>query len=447
MSDTSGDADSDTTAETHREKERSRLSIVAFEKECVAKLRANQDHYEKLQSIAAKAQEVIGRLHPGRTVVLYGSLALCKEERYYLTNTSDADLAICGSEQMVRIVEALTSDGWEVQSKVQLQRFGTNQFTLRHAQGQLLDLTFLSSEQHFRLFEERQQAFRKLFESARDRLVGHFYERGGEIFDAYVHLLKCFASCGGMSSFQAVCTGLFVLHYEINRWESLVGVKTGVKPESMRTLPLFERFLHFVATFFAGSAGGMQHQAWQVLKEKTKLQQYPPLEIISGMGGCSAWVLDLSTSTWHPRNSRYWFAEMYFSEVEIENNVPESKRMNIAHSVVPQLVATNAGWMMKRLMAASPMHYSSWSPDSERRRMEVLVEILSRREVDPRMEAAFAAPTPPPALHPAVERVAKQPAELDKAEPPAAVEQGAQEAEPAQPEPITAKPAAVAAEA
>jgi hypothetical protein len=112
---------------------------------------------------------------------------------------------------------------------------------------------------------------------------------------------------------------------------------------------------------------------------------------------------------------------MYFSEVEMEHNVPEGKRMNIAHSVTPQIVAMNASWMMKRLLAASPCHYLNWSPDSERRRMEVLVDILSRREYEPRISDQAALPQ---ALHPAVEsavvKAAVQPsAETEAAEEPA----------------------------
>ena len=34
----------------------------------------------------------------------------------------------------------------------------------------MLDLTFVSTKQHFVLFEARQQAFRKSFEAARERL-------------------------------------------------------------------------------------------------------------------------------------------------------------------------------------------------------------------------------------------------------------------------------------
>merc|ERR1719214_251730 len=84
--------------------------------------------------------------------------------------------------------------------------------------------------------------------------------------------------------------------------------------------------------------------------------------------------------------------------------------MNIAHSVQPQLVAYTACWMMKRLLAASPMHYSAWSPDSERRRMEVLVEILSRRDTDPRIPEPVVPHTAPRRAAEASAAAAKAPA-------------------------------------
>jgi hypothetical protein len=374
--DGSGDADSDTTAETHQDKERSHLSPVALELRCLAQLRASKAHYDRLLSIAEHAKEVIARIEPDKTVVVYGSLALGRDERYYLTRTSDADLAIEAVSSPTPIVQALTSEGWEVMNSCMLARFGTHQFTLRHPQGELLDLTFVSTKEHFALFEARQKAFRKSFESARDRLTLHFKERGGQIFDAYVHLLKCFASFGGMSSFQGVCTGLFLLHYELHRWESIPGGLQQPKPENLRALPLFERFLHFIATFFTGSCSAMCSEAWQALRSKTQHQEYPPLELISGMGGCSQWVLDLDSNRWVPRKSRYWFAEMYFMDVEESFKVPPNERMNVAHSVVPSVVQGNANWLMKKLVSAAPMHWTNWTQVGERQRWQEIVKLL-----------------------------------------------------------------------
>merc|ERR1719171_1318337 len=113
--DRSGDADSDTTAETHTaEKERSQLSLVALEMQCLAQLRASVTHYERLPAIAEHAKEVIARIEPGKRVVVYGSLALGgPDDRYYLTRTSDADLAIeVAAPQSV--VKGFTDEGWEV---------------------------------------------------------------------------------------------------------------------------------------------------------------------------------------------------------------------------------------------------------------------------------------------------------------------------------------------
>jgi hypothetical protein len=377
--DRSGDADSDTTAETHTaEKERSQLSLVALEMQCLAQLRASLVHYERLTAIAEHAKKVIARIEPGKRVVVYGSLALGSDERYYLTRTSDADLAIeVATPQSV--VKGFTDEGWEVANSCMLSRFGTHQFTLRHEHGELLDLTFVSTKQHFVLFEARQQAFRKSFEAARERLKFHFKDRGGQIFDGYVHLLKCFAGWGGLSSFQAVCTGLFLLHYELHRWEAAPEAQQAQlqsKPPTLRTLPLFERFLHFVATFFSGSTSAMCHEAWQALRLKTQNQKYPPIELISGMGGCSEWVLDLSSNHWVPRKNGYWRAEMYFTEVEEAHNVKQSERMNIAHSVVPQVVCGNANWLMKKLVEVAPMHWQKWTHAAERRRWEEIVQQL-----------------------------------------------------------------------
>jgi hypothetical protein len=381
--DSSGDADSDTTAETYREKERSqreaRMTMVKLELDYVAQLRSTAEHYERLRRVARSAEEVIEAMEPGKTVVLYGSLALCQEDQYYLTSTSDADLAVKGAEDPQAIVDCLRRDhGWEVLNSCVLQRFGSTQYTLRHSDGELLDLTFVSTDEHFTLFEERQKEFRRLFASGRSRLMKTFGERGGQIFDAYVHLLKAFACWGTMSSFQAVCCGLFVLHYELNRWESLSTNGFHPKPESLRSLPLFERFLHFVATFFSASSSAMNHEAWKALKEKTKNQKYPPLELISGMGGCSAWVLDLSNVHWMPRTSRYWFAEMYFCNVEERFDVEQTKRMNVAHSVVPLAVSHSATWLMKKLIAAAPLYYANWTVDAEKLRWKVVVDVFSQ---------------------------------------------------------------------
>ena len=62
--------------------------------------------------------QVIARIEPGKRVVVYGSLALGgPDDRYYLTRTSDADLAIevpsghtCTSKQRVPV---LTSNDLE----------------------------------------------------------------------------------------------------------------------------------------------------------------------------------------------------------------------------------------------------------------------------------------------------------------------------------------------
>lgn len=83
--------------------------------------------------------------------------------------------------------------------------------------------------------------------------------------------------------------------------------------------------------------------------------------------------------------------------------------------------------------------------------MEVLVELLSRREQDPRMELLTgAAPTMQPALHPSVEHVAKQKAEPAAERPAAEAEKSASE----EPEPeaqpnltAAAEPATLASEA
>jgi len=235
----------------------------------------------------------------------------------------------------------------------------------------------VDSKEHFSLFQERQVEFRRSFEWGRARLTEHFKERGGQLFESYIHLLKAFASWGGMSSFQAVCTGLFVLHHELNRWDAAKAEERGsVKVSALRALPLFERFLHFAATFFAGSCSAMRTQAWQVLRERTQHQDFPPLELISGTGGCSAWVLDLSTNKWRARKSTYWAAEMYFTRVEELRGVPNSQRMNVAHSVQPSTVQQNAAWIMKKLIQAAPMHWTNWTHEGERQRWTVLLQLL-----------------------------------------------------------------------
>jgi len=375
-SETPDDADSDTTAETHREKEQQerKSALCAVELEALQALRASVSHYERLQAIAEEVTATVRAMAPAAQVVVYGSLALSVEDRYYLTHTSDVDLAIEGVKGEA-VTAKLIAQGWEVASSCKLARFGTTQYTLRHAKGEILDLTFVDSAKHFALFQARQVEFRRYFESGRERLTQHFKERGGQLFESYVHLLKAFASWGGLSSFQAVCTGLFVLHHELHRWDD-AGGRPDVKTSALRALPLFERFLHFAATFFAGSCSAMTSQPWQTLRQRTQHLEHPPLELISGMGGCASWVLDLSTTTWRPRTSRYWQAEMYFCRVEEEQGVPAPKRMNVAHSVVPATVQQNAAWIMKKLIQAAPMHWTNWTHEGERQRWTVLLQLL-----------------------------------------------------------------------
>lgn len=126
----------------------------------------------------------------------------------------------------------------------------------------------------------------------------------------------------------------------------------------------------------------MCSDAWQKLRETTEMQKFPPLELISGMGGCAAWVLDLSTYKWTPRKSNYWYVEMYFGNVEKANKVQYDMQMNIAHSVVPHIVQGNAAWIMKKLINAAPMHWTNWTKDGERTRWAVLVELLGSKGVN-----------------------------------------------------------------
>jgi len=72
---------------------------------------------------------------------------------------------------------------------------------------------------------------------------------------------------------------------------------------------------------------------------------------------------------------------MYFTEVEEAHNVKPSERMNIAHSVVPQVVCGNANWLMKKLVEVAPMHWQKWTHAAERRRWEEVVAQLGCPEL------------------------------------------------------------------
>jgi len=282
-------------------------------------------------------------IHPGSPesvwVELYGSLALYGSRnpnepeswqqdwaRHYVRVKSDIDLVVLLKEGATPalVVHRLEAEGgWTLVNQTHVPKFATTQFTLKGCVNDdktnekaevLVDLTCIGAYPHYTRFKRRQEAFQHTFKSVREQLVFRFGTAGAIAFDAYIYLLKGFATKvpgNAMTSFQATCFGLFAL--QLGLYELKCCQPTG--------LVLFECFLRFCSVFFNDEHANQ----WSKLR------------------GYRYSTVDLSfAGRLLPRFTSKWRCEAYFLSVEVQLGIKFTDRVNIAHSLVPSVVCAAA---------------------------------------------------------------------------------------------------------
>lgn len=130
-----------------------------------------------------------------------------------------------------------------------------------------------------------------------------------------MYLLKAFASKvpnGALSGFQALCLGIFALQL---RLYELSGLST---PTGMA---LLECFLRFCCVFFSKNHSN----------ECQRLRSHRYCAIDISLGGRLL-----------PRMGKKWRCEMYNMGIEVQLQTTTDDRINIAHSIVPEVVHTAA---------------------------------------------------------------------------------------------------------
>jgi len=281
-------------------------------------------------------------------VELFGSLTLCTTglqgsngrewwqdwPRHFVRTGSDVDIVVLLRPDMgiADLLERLTGRGrFELVGQTTVKKFATTQFVLstgRHRGGApqpevWLDLTCISSPVHFDRFKGRQEAFRQSFLSARMQLEASHGVCGAMAFDAYIYLLKAFAAKvdgNALSGFQATCLGLFAL--QLHLYQLRCCQPTG--------LVLFECFLRFCCSFFSDAHASRCMQ----------LRSYRYCAIDLSLGGRLL-----------PRLSSKWRCEVYFLGVEVQLGTKMNERINIAHSVVPEMVRTAAAQALDKTVS------------------------------------------------------------------------------------------------
>eukprot|EP00932_Pfiesteria_piscicida_P010371 SRR837773.21295.p1 GENE.SRR837773.21295~~SRR837773.21295.p1 ORF type:complete len:248 (-),score=25.54 SRR837773.21295:170-913(-) len=180
-----------------------------------------------------------------------------------------------------------------------------------------LDITCIEDREHCKRFNLRQKAFRDVFSQVRRNVEVQFGSQGSLAFNAYIHLLKAFAARlpgNSLTGFQATCIGLFTLHmghFRLKRTHSIA-------------LSFFEGFLQFCSLFY-----GDQPQSWTC--------NYRQFAIDLSGGG-----------RWMYRQSSSWRSELYFWDAEEKMECLTAERVNVAHSLDPQLVSREASRMTER---------------------------------------------------------------------------------------------------
>jgi len=286
---------------------------------------SNHNHLMLYGSLSmSRAPESDGILTGGRQQD--GLQELC---RSYVTNLSDVDFAVLAlegetSHTVARFLAGALASGWKTVQVKSVARFAVTQWTLLSPIGVHLDLSRISDKAQYKLFKDRQIAFRRTFFFVRKQMEANFGALGQLAFDAYVYLLKAFStfvSRSAFTSFQSICLGLFVAQRVV--------LHSCDQPRYMSALALFERFLCFNSVFFSDAqctmANGVRPQWHQV------------------------WAIDLSDSGMlmcrhHPRAS----AELYFAAVEHAHRVPVSHWMNVLHSADPKMICSKAKLGLER---------------------------------------------------------------------------------------------------
>jgi len=258
---------------------------------------------------------------PDEHVVMYGSLALSRglsapaadapseSPAAYITNRSDVDFAILlpeGTEAMSLVSKILKhgeqSAGWRHEQATVVPRFAVSQWTLVSEKGVRLDITCFTNVAAFGRFSERQAAFRDVFLRLRESMQATFGAVGGPAFDGYIYMLKAFAAVdsgsGAVTSFQAICLGLFVLQHE----------RRMLVPSAHW---LFNKFLSFCCCFFGRKGPGRRGRAW-----------------------CSCQAIDMSgQGRFMSRISHRPQAELYFVAAEERCGAPLAEWLNVLHNV------------------------------------------------------------------------------------------------------------------
>mmetsp|Transcript_81709 Transcript_81709/g.231605 ORF Transcript_81709/g.231605 Transcript_81709/m.231605 type:complete len:515 (-) Transcript_81709:165-1709(-) len=320
----------------------------------VEALAATEQAHQRLLRVAHRARSLLcGQRSVGVPpevvcVELYGSLALCgagghpvgsSQERWqdwarhYVQADSDVDLVVLlrDGTDVDGLVGGLLGRGLELAVRTRVRKFGTTQFTLRsaarhvHGPDVWLDLTCIDSAAHFDRFKARQGAFRQAFRAARGRVEAAHGVEGALAFDAYVFLLKGFAatvpSCA-LSGFQATCLGLFAVQLQLYQ----------LKGCPLTALVLFECFLRFCVAFFGDSQNC----------DMRRLRGYRCCAIDISLGGRLL-----------PRLTDRWRCEVYLLDVEVQMQGGIGEWMNVAHSVVPEIVHEAARATLSKTLCLS----------------------------------------------------------------------------------------------
>eukprot|EP00927_Polykrikos_kofoidii_P033212 TRINITY_DN28103_c0_g1_i1.p1 TRINITY_DN28103_c0_g1~~TRINITY_DN28103_c0_g1_i1.p1 ORF type:complete len:601 (+),score=75.60 TRINITY_DN28103_c0_g1_i1:245-2047(+) len=315
-------------------------------------LAASEEMYRRLQRTAGYVSDILldcSESTLATSVELYGSLSMVETlqahtareleqdwANYYVNGRSDIDFVVEMAPGVApcTVAQRLLKKGpWKLFGQVLVHKFASTQYTLLGSLGEdrdngngegkpsevYLDITCIEQPLHFDRFKKRQEAFRHAFLEVRSRMKAHYASQGVLAFDAYIHLLKAFAAKvpgSALTVFQATCIGLFTLqigHFKLKSIQSIA-------------LSLFEGFLRFCVMFYAETQR-------------------------SGYRHCA---IDLSNGgRWLPRQSACWRSEVYFMSTEVSMGTRPNDRMNVAHSLDPARVASEAYALLQKAFSNS----------------------------------------------------------------------------------------------
>jgi len=199
------------------------------------------------------------------------------------------------------------------------------------------DIIVVSTDRDFQCLKGRQEAFRKMLRNQRDQMHASHGDGGILAFDAYIYLLKAFAATvpeDALSSFQAICLGLFVVKLGLHEQVLSLGLSTAKEPTG---LILFECFLRFCGVYFANQWNSNQ---------KMKNYRFS--------------ALDLSAGKLAVRSSSGSTPEAYFVTDEVYTlQTRTEERMNVAASMKPKLIhdAAHVALVSKLSVANGELRY------------------------------------------------------------------------------------------